>query len=106
MVKLFGASDDLVLLEGSIDEELEAYNEEASFSFSDGTLGSIKYDGTWCIEILHKGEEFETLIPSSAEAGIRSDGTPCYSDVLIMNNVSYILIRIGDKNTRKYNLEL
>ena len=53
MIKIYGASDDLIEIEGDIREEL-TYNENAEnnyLAFSDGTVVSIFYDndGVWRI---------------------------------------------------------
>jgi len=55
---LYGASDDLIELEGGIDDELGAYDVVSNFVLSDGTRGTIEYtkDGVWRINILEHGD--------------------------------------------------
>jgi len=54
MIKVYGASDDLVVIEGDINEEFSFYSEEEQsrfLAFSDGTLLTVRYDsdGIWRI---------------------------------------------------------
>ena len=37
MLKIYGASDDLIEIEGQINEEIDAYNIKIQFEFADGT---------------------------------------------------------------------
>jgi len=55
-MKIYGASDDLIEIEGSLREEFSHMEENpAVLSFSDGTLLEVRYDGIWRISTLHKG---------------------------------------------------
>ena len=52
-----GTSDDLIELDGDINDELGAYDVVRGFYLSDGTAGTIEYtDGVWRINILVHGE--------------------------------------------------
>lgn len=54
---IYGASDDLVEIEGDLREEVGAYDTDLKFYMSDGTFGSINYtdEGVWRIKILTYG---------------------------------------------------
>lgn len=56
-IKITGWSDDLIEIEGDIDEEFYAYNDKNYLAVSDGTLLSIVYDdnGIWRIYCLVPG---------------------------------------------------
>lgn len=48
-IKLWGHSDDLVEVEGDINEELPTYGENCYLGFSNGAVVEIKYTGDWKI---------------------------------------------------------
>lgn len=53
-VTVYGASDDLIEIDGAISEEFSAYSSDDSgwiLAFSDGTLLSVRYDGEGCWRI-------------------------------------------------------
>lgn len=59
-VRVTGASDDLIEIDGGIVEEWGAYDdgsEGSLLAFSDGTVLRIRYTetGVWRIELVHKG---------------------------------------------------
>jgi hypothetical protein len=57
-VKIEGASDDLIELEGDLSEEFNPNNDEPSYlAFGDGTILKVIYDndGIWRINRLTKG---------------------------------------------------
>ena len=64
-VTVYGASDDLVEVEGAIDEEFNppSYDDARAgtfLAFSDGTLLKIKYDGCWRIRpVFHGTAKYE-----------------------------------------------
>ena len=51
MITVYGASDDLIEVEGDVREEFTYTDEPAFLAFSDGTVLSVLYDqrGTWRI---------------------------------------------------------
>lgn len=60
--KVYGASDDLIEIDGDIYEEFGRYNSEGDYlAFSDGTVLYMVYDGDgiWRIKVICKGELFE-----------------------------------------------
>ena len=81
-VKIYGASDDLIEVEGDIKEEFNFYPSDSSefvyLAFSDGTLLKISYDseGMWRISRVFSGsasfQKKEAISPDGDE----------YSDVV------------------------
>lgn len=58
MLKVYGASDDLIELDGDISEEFGRYNSEGDYlAFSDGTVLKAVYDddGIWRMKLVFKG---------------------------------------------------
>ncbi|MFA7308094.1 MAG: hypothetical protein WC026_15640 [Hyphomicrobium sp.] len=56
---IYGASDDLLEIEGLLSEEMNPSNDEPNvLGFSDGTLLQIEYDddGIWRIKMLRAGD--------------------------------------------------
>lgn len=88
MTKIYGASDDLIEIDGDVSEEFNAYSsdEDAEWrlALSDGTLLSVRYDGCWRFNQLIAGSVSFTRVEADAEdkPGSRPDGGPWYSDVL------------------------
>lgn len=81
---VYGASDDLVEVEGDIREEFNQSmfeDETANYlAVSDGTVLRISYDGIWHIARVAEGAAEYAHEPATAEEGTREDGTPAYSD--------------------------
>ena len=92
-LKIYGASDDLIEIDGDIREEFNHYNEDDPFylAFSDGTALSINYnnDGFWRINRLAIGSA-----EYSKHEGADEDGD--YSDIVTLKGD--IKWAIGGKN--------
>ena len=82
--RVYGASDDLIELEGDIDGEvghdaITVDDPGVLLAFSDGTLLSVKYGkgplGIWAVVAAHVGELFEGI-----DICVDEDASP-YSDV-------------------------
>lgn len=90
MTKIYGASDDLIEIEGEIEEEYGMGETGVSFSCSDGTSGKINYDGNWMITIKTTGSLFKKIVNGSPAEEPHTDedakGCSPYSDVLILND--------------------
>lgn len=88
--KIYGASDDLIELEGPVSDEIDCYKEASdglSIKCSDNTKARIEYDGEWKIEIEEEGMLFDKIVPSNDEISHQDeDAKDCtsYSDVLVL----------------------
>ena len=76
---IYGASDDLIELDGAISEEYGTDN--AKVECSDGTKFEIKYTGEWKVANLQKGSEFKQLIESVG------DNCSSYSDIVVLSGL-------------------
>lgn len=96
---LYGASDDLIEIDGAIEGEFDAHNKD-KFEASDGTVGTIEYapghDAVWHIEIKKEGSLFNRVVRGNdddddtirhGDPDIESvcKSVPIYSDVVIFN---------------------
>ena len=63
MIKVYGASDDLVEVEGDIEEEWGSCYDGGILACSDGTLIAIEYDGEWHLSVLHNGDSLTVVTP-------------------------------------------
>jgi hypothetical protein len=86
--RLYGSSDDLVCLEGMINEEYGASDRPVLAVFNDGTIAKIEYgmkvEGVWGIVVLKHGTQFldfrECTDPES----------DTYTDELIMDQPLWV----------------
>lgn len=97
--KLYGASDDLIEIDGAISDETDyPYGaKKKTFLFSDRTSGNIAYNGNWHIQIDIKGDCFDKIINGNPneEPHTDDDAKNCspYSDVLIMKEgIEWVVI--------------
>lgn len=95
---IYGASDDIIEIEGIISEEYGCYavaEKGVNIKCSDGTRARISYNGDWTIEVIEKGYSFKELIKSVGEDGTHiekySDCTS-YSDLLILDDIDFVCI--------------
>ena len=59
-IKIYGSSDDIIVIEGDIVEEFGCYTSgeeevERFLAVSDGTLLQVRYDGFWRLNVLRAG---------------------------------------------------
>ena len=92
ITRIYGASDDLIEIDGQISDEVDAYSasdEPVKFKTSQGTKGSIMYDGEWKITIKEEGSDFVKVIESVGDDNNHTEentkNVPPYSDVLILD---------------------
>jgi hypothetical protein len=92
--RIYGASDDLIEIDGQINDEIEAYSAERKpieFKTSLGTKGTILYNGEWKITITEEGSDFVRVISSIGDeyddkhTEENTNDIPSYSDVLILS---------------------
>jgi hypothetical protein len=90
ITKIYGASDDLIEIEGAISDDVDCYNHKKpiKMTFSDGTIATIFYNGEWKINVKEHGTKFKAKINCAGEdiehTGI-AKGCTSYSDVLILD---------------------
>jgi len=77
LLHVYGASDDLIELDGYFSEEFSAYCDDSAkwLAFSDGTVLTVRYDGDWRFDVKVKGPLYvETM---RVEDNLDED---CYTD--------------------------
>jgi hypothetical protein len=90
--KIYGASDDLIEIEGAISEELDCYDEKLKLVFSDGTVIETKYDhgGQWRLKVLEVGSKLLRHVPAVGDDQVHieehSEEVPNYSDFIILDD--------------------
>lgn len=100
--KIFGYSDDNIEIDGPIREEIGCYGDcekGIPFSCSDGTNGTITYNGDWNIFVNQEGILFDKVVRSKDEIDHTEEdakGCTSYSDVLVLNE-GIEWIKIGKK---------
>lgn len=92
--RIYGASDDLIEIDGQINDEVEAYSAERKpikFKTSLGTKGTILYNGEWKITITEEGSDFVRVISAIGDeyddkhTEENTNDIPSYSDALILS---------------------
>ncbi len=88
-ITIYGASDDLIEVEGDLSEEFGCYDEKENYlSFNDGTVLSVVYadDGCWRINRVVKG--------TAEYSKVEADGadTDNYTDrVTLKGNITSVV---------------
>lgn len=103
--KVYGASDDLIEIEGNVSDEIGCYNNTTKrIQGSDGTVAKIEYDGNWHISIKETGLLFEKIVLGNPaeEPHTDIDAIECspYSDVLVFKE-GIEWVKIGLKKIKK-----
>ena len=78
---IYGASDDLIELDGAIYDEFSAYDETSQLTFDNGAVLTIRYDddGIWRIENTNRHPSVVLTRCEDREGYTDPDG-PIYSD--------------------------
>ena len=87
-ITIYGSSDDLIEIEGDIDEEFTYPDKPTRLGFSDGTVLSIVYDqrGTWRIAPVVAGSAKLNIVVAPV------DDTDNYSDrATLQGDISWVL---------------
>lgn len=107
MTKIYGASDDLIEVDGEVSEEANIIGaSNVSVKASDGTQAKISYDdnGEWKIRVEVEGSKYLGLVHSVGDDAehIFPDAIGCtsYSDVLILDE-GIDWVKIGRQTFKK-----
>lgn len=105
--KIYGASDDLIEINGAVTDEVNDYTEKPiTFAASDGTEGTIKYndEGIWEIDVLFNGSRLLQHIKAVGDDSTHTEpdavGCSSYSDVLVLDE-GIEWVKIGRKTFKK-----
>ena len=84
---IYGASDDLIEIEGDLEEEWNAYDFNGKLALSNGVLFSMKYNsqGIWRINILAGHDKVTHLPAQEGDENRDENGYPTYSDRIIID---------------------
>jgi hypothetical protein len=91
ITRIYGASDDIIVIDGQISDEIDNYSSDkpVKFKTSEGTKGTIQYNGEWKITIKEQGPDFVKVIESVGDDNDHTEentnDVPSYSDVLIID---------------------
>ena len=91
MVKIYGASDDILTVIGDgLDDEFYPSTDNDQvyrLALSDGSVFTVKYDGCWRIAQVVKGSALVTREPADETDpdGSRPGGEPWYSDIVTVD---------------------
>ncbi len=99
---IYGASDDLLEIDGEYSEEMNPPDDEFHVAVSDGTLLRINYDGDWRIQAIVRGTGLVKIIPSEGDDGKHTDKYAkytSYSDLAIFHGLIRF-VAITDKVVR------
>lgn len=88
VTRIWGASDDLIEIDGGSIEDEANPGIECIIGLPDGTQAIYKYDGSWRCEVRKKGHLFVRLVPAVGDDQEHIDpackNCSGYSDVLII----------------------
>lgn len=88
---IYGASDDLIEVEGAINEEFNPRDSDTLIAVSDGTLLRIRYDsGVWRITPIRRGSGDLTIVQAPEE-----DNEDNYSDRATLSGVEVQWVVLG-----------
>jgi hypothetical protein len=102
MLTVYGSSDDLIEVEGDVEEEF-TYRGDGFLAFSDGTLLSVTYDdnGVWRFLPLSNGVSERVIDPALGVDGHRDDYRPAYSDIVTMQGDFVWVVYGAQRGVRK-----
>jgi hypothetical protein len=91
MLKIYGASDDLIEIEGQTNNEISAYDVNIKFEFIDGTIAIFSYgkgeSAIWKCDLISIGDKFDKLEECFDEEA------EIYSDILYLKDSQECLIK-------------
>ena len=86
MLRVYGSSDDLIEIDGDINEEFVYDGEGGFLAFSDGTLLAVEYSdtGIWRFGPLNHGSAEYANDAATEDDGHRDNYLPAYSDIVTL----------------------
>ena len=107
ITRIYGASDDLIEIDGQISDEVDAYSasdEPIKFKTSQGTKGTFFYDGEWRVLITVEGPDFVKVVKSVGDDNAHTEentkNVSPYSDVVILEG-DLKWVKVKDKKYKK-----
>jgi hypothetical protein len=107
ITRIYGASDDLIEIDGQISDEVDAYSasdEPIKFKTSQGTKGTFFYDGEWRVLITVEGPDFVKVVKSVGDDNVHTEentkNVSPYSDVVILEG-DLKWVKVKDKKYKK-----
>lgn len=100
--KIYGASDDLIEIDGEISDEHNQIDFSGKVICSDGTEAKLEYndDGIWKFSLIEMGNKYLDLIESKGDDVPHTHefarGLSSYSDVLVLDD-GIEWVKIGRK---------
>ena len=95
---VYGASDDLIEIEGHLSEEFGAYDSDPRYlAFANGVVVKIHYDndGIWRVVPVSGSDRVEVVFARGDEEPRDDDGVPGYSDKAVIANAGSWVV-LGD----------
>jgi len=98
---VYGASDDIIGVDGAIKNEFDVCDIGDDYKyflgFSDGTMLSVKYDGCWRIARMKAGTSKFSKTEGDPDSEEEVDGYPGYSDVVTLtcdhsNDIKWVVL--------------
>ena len=90
MLKIYGYSDDLIEIEGQMEDEIDCYNATLRITFLDGTVVEFSYGkpegAIWKCNLVSQGKYFDKIDYCTNEED------EVYSDILYMKDCEDCLI--------------
>jgi len=99
-LKIYGSSDDLIEIEGAIEDEFnpsqEALDDGVFLAISDGTVLKVTYDddGIWRIGLVSRGEATFSKDENPATDDDR------YSDIVVLDGPDFAWVVMGSRIAR------
>ena len=100
---IYGASDDLIEIDGAIVEEYGTFSQNIRIVASDGTQAIINYDGEWGIDVENYGDKYLSHVKSVGDDNEHEGELAkftSYSDILILDE-GVKWVKIGRKTFKE-----
>lgn len=100
MITIYGASDDLIEVEGDITEEFSPISDDDGYllAFSDGTVLRIKYDDVWRITPVVRGQASLDIVQCN------EDDDNEYTDKATLDGVRIDWVVLGESIARNIHV--